>query len=421
MICYHESLTEDEIAAINDYWAILKDTPTAFKFTTQELQNFYQMKPVRGISKLAKLCSFAIFHPAFMCAICKCKNPVQGRQEYSRRMKVEEIQICEHCMAKHYRNVFLSAEEEVKQFKEENLAPEEYLQKLSIEENLALLSISSKLTGNLLYICESVNEINITGCLNLDRNLFVSLVNKKALKVISKIPESVRVSNDYIYDEYDKITYHNENNNQKKYRHPNSLEIGIYLTAPIISGEAQTTNISNIIYQNLYRKKASHSETESIYHIIKEMQIDKLYKMVKEISNTYGLAIENSNSLRALLNHLAENYAPLNINFTFNMKAKDSILYIHKERVPSYVEKNLFTRFVGDYLQLVEEKNWELNKSWELPPNIEISSFEALFSHAYLDGHFNWNRLSTKKIVALWLNNVDPLPATQGLPTDRDR
>ncbi len=102
------------------------------------------------------------------------------------------------------------------------------------------------------------------------------------------------------------------------------------------------------------------------------------------------------------------------------MKAKDAVVHMHKEHAPEYIAKHYFAKFVGSYIQYVENKDFELNKTWTLPPHNEKSPFEALFSQIHLDGHLDWNKLSTKDVVALWLENVCLLKDAQELPFDDD-
>lgn len=88
------------------------------------------------------------------------------------------------------------------------------------------------------------------------------------------------------------------------------------------------------------------------------------------------------------------------------MKAQDTIHYMHVNSASGYKAKHFFTRIVGSYIQYVENNEFELKWSRSLPISIQASPFEALFCQIYLDGHFDWNKLSAKEVVALWLENV---------------
>ena len=113
--------------------------------------------------------------------------------------------------------------------------------------------------------------------------------------------------------------------------------------------------------------------------------------------------------LRALLEAVSEKYAPDKLYFTFRVKAKDVVVYMHQNDSNYYAERNYLAKFISSYIQFAEDKGCGLERSWSIPPDIEISSFEAIFSQLYLDGEFNFNRLSSKAIVSKWLEKVELL------------
>lgn len=302
-------------------------------------------------------------------------------------------------------------------FKAEHLKPKEYVEMLSMEESLALLSVASGRSDDNFFLGESPENLSITGCEALNQTFLVSFLTNGVITLVSELPPKVEQENRIVFGQYDRVTYAHQSQNVRTYKHPDSVTPGFYLNAPIIDGEVYTSGIDSLIYQNLLASSVSPEEATKLHHIITEIQLDKMYRMTREISKEYGLIIDNSNKLRALLLHLAKHYAPQQVYFTFNVKARDTIVYMHKERPPSYIENQLFAKFVGDYIQLIENKGWELKKTWSLPPSIQTSSFEALFSQIYLDGHFDWNRLSAKQVVALWLENVQLSANAQELLT----
>jgi hypothetical protein len=55
-----------------------------------------------------------------------------------------------------------------------------------------------------------------------------------------------------------------------------------------------------------------------------------------------------------------------------------------------------------------------------LPPEIQSSPFEALFSQLYLNGHFDWNRLSAKEVVALSMESIPLREDVQALLIEGD-
>lgn len=417
MICYHESLTQPEILAVNDYWLLSTETYSGFQYSVQEVTSLHRGQQIRGVSALAGRCSFVSSDPSFSCPSCQRKKPVRGRQEYSRRIKAQKSESCSECIAKQKRQLFDSAQEILDAFKAENFVPGAYLELLSVEESLALLSLVSGLADGNFFLGECLETLSITGCQALDQKFLISFLSNGVITLVSEIPLEVERANRIIFGQYDRITYDYQPKNAGEYRNPGTVTPGLYLNAPVVDGEVYTSGIASLVYQNLQASGVSPADATKVHHIIREIQLDKMYRMTREISAEYGLPIDNSNTLRSLLLHLATNYAPQQVYFTFNVKAKDTIVYMHKERPPFYIENQLFAKFVGNYIQMIENRGWELKKTWGLPPSIQTSPFEALFCQLYLDSHFDWNPLSAKQVVAVWLENVELTADAQELLT----
>jgi hypothetical protein len=253
---------------------------------------------------------------------------------------------------------------------------------------------------------ESLENISITDIQSIDYKIIHSLIDKKALIYIPELPSDLERANALVYGDFRHVTYDNRYRKSVRYRHPDSVVPGIYLNTPVLDECVVTSDITLILYQKIQSSMLSIDDVTMVNHIVKEMQLGKLYMLVHEISKDKKIPIDNSNVLRALLNHLAENYPPQIIFFTFNVKARETIEYIYKESIPAYKAKHYFAKVVGSFIQRIENKGTELDRAWTLPPHIQTSPFEALFSQLYLNGHFDWNKLSAKEVVALWLENV---------------
>lgn len=74
MICYHESLSEAEILALNDYWLLSNETYSGFQYTVQEITSFHRGRLTRGISTVAGYCSFVASDLAFFAPVVDAKN-----------------------------------------------------------------------------------------------------------------------------------------------------------------------------------------------------------------------------------------------------------------------------------------------------------------------------------------------------------
>ena len=421
MICYLSDMKEHEISVINDYWELSEKLNNKsfdiFHYTLNQINNKYQSERVRSVSVLAKKSVFLVPHDVFICQDCNCKIPAKNRTDLINRLKTGEAEICTDCLAKRQQRILDDAHRILNAFKAERFSPTAYLNSLAVEELLALLSITAEQAENDAFLGMSPDEVTITGVQLIDKKIVFSLIEKKALIYIPEIPLEVERANNVIYGRLARITYENRYKNPVQYRPPESVFSGVYINSLVLDGGEEISDISQILYHQLQSLVLSFDDVTKVHQIIKEIQIGKLYELVNDIGKEYKIAIDNSNVLRGLLDHLAENYSPMKIYFTFRVKARDTIEYMHKESISGYRSKYYFTKFVSNYIQYIEDNGFVLKKSWTLPPHLHVSPFEALFSQLYLNKHFDWNRLSAKEVVALWLENVHLEVDTQELLT----
>lgn len=410
MICYLSDITEDEISVINDYWEFSEDSDNEsfdiFQYTLDQITNKHRSKRVRSVSFLAKKSVFFVLHDIFICQDCNCKIPAKNRMDLINRLKTGEAAICDDCLGRRQQHILDGAHQTLNAFKAEKFMPIAYLNNLSIEELLALLSITVEQAENNAFLGTSPDEVNITGVQLIDQKIVQSLIDKKALIYIPEIPLEVEKANHVIYGSFSYITYENQYENTVQYSPSGSITSGVFINSLILDSGEEISDISQVLYQKLQSIVLTVDDAAKIHQIVKETQIGKLYELVIDVGKEYKIAIDHSNVLRGLLDHLADNYAPMKIYFTFQVKARDTIAYIHKESISGYQIKHYFTKFVSNYIEYIEDRGFVLEKSWTLPPHIHVSPFEAVFSQLYLNEHFDWNRMSTKEVVALWLENA---------------
>ena len=421
MICYPKDANEHEVEALNEYWLLDKTSKIGFKRSVKDIDRNYQKRQCRRLSLLVQKSLFALNTAPFICIDCGCKVPVKSRKYFTQRTQDCTTTTCNQCINKRREKSKFEAQIIIRDFKAENFKAQPYLDSLTIDETIALLCItSSKQSGKLLTINEQ--DLEITGVKSADQSLLTSLIEKKALTFIQDLPLDVLKANQFLYGSYSHVSYDRMPKRYAYHQHPESVTKGLYLnTLALENGfELRDSEISSVLYQKLQSSPVSLELISKIQRIIRDIQTHKLYILVNEVSSEYAIPIDNSNPLRALLDHLAENYSPQKLNFTFNVTARKTIVHIHKDAPPTYIAKHYFTKSVSRYIEYIESKGFDLEKSWRLPPSLETSPFEAIFCQLYLQGHFNWNRLSAKEIVASWLSNVELSTSAQKVLTGEE-
>lgn len=378
MICYPEDVNEAEALALHDYWLLSGETSTGFLYTVKQLDQRYKPEGARPINSLTQKASFLQHDSVFLCQGCKVKMPVKSRKRYNERIKGNSDLLCSNCYESKKKEVSDNAKRILYEFKNRKFKAADYLSSLDFLELMALLAISpGKEPGSLLS--QSRNELIVTGAHSVDQKILRSLENKGALVVIDELPPEVQCACEDLYGDYDRVTYYSRYQKGVRSTRSDSFHKGVYLNSLIMESTTEAYSISSILYQKIQSSAVSFDEVSTIHQMIKNIQMDKLYKLVCYIEKEFRLRIDQSNVLSALLSHLAENYSPNNIFFTFFNRAQKAVMYIHKERIPEYISRHCFSKFVGDYIQYVEDNDYKLSKTRALPPEIQSSPFEALF------------------------------------------
>lgn len=401
MICYLRNFTEEQLQGVNAYWHLADPLNAKFTYAADEIGS------ISG-RYMGDVAPFFPRHPAFICEVCSTRMPARNRSQYYRAAKgsISSPVLCEVCRKTRREHETSSAQMVVDEFSGMNFDSLPYIESLNLDEVLALMSLLTELRNDDLYLGSSPEEVSITGVTLLDQRLHQSLIEKGALVYVGEVPSEVKSASRILYSDNRQITYDDDNQALRYFNaREGALTAGVYILVPKFKGKLSASNIGILLHQRLQTFDYTLEEVAIVKQIVKEIQLGKLYQMVVSISREYALPIANSNTLGALLDHLAEHYSPREIYFTFRAKGKDAVLYAHKENAPHYRVRHYFSKTIGDYIQYIEEKGWGLKKTWRLPSAIQLSPFETHFSELYLKGYFDWGRLSTKEVIATWLNN----------------
>lgn len=408
MICYPADVSDDEVSALNDYWRECSYSEVGFHYKMYVVKERYEKTNARSIHYLVTRSTYLPRDrlEAFTCEDCGVGCPATNRKDFELRKKAGELVKCADCHAFAQQQIATESRRILDEFRAENFQPYPYLDDMGFIESLAMLTLLSAHENDDHFLGDSANAVTVTGVPSVDHKLLQALVSSKALIHLVELPEQVVRANDVIYGDDYQLTYDDSHRQPSAYRNLSSISAGVYLNA--LYGD-QPLNIPFIIsrlYENVACGAVSLGDVERLRQLVIASQVKKLYGLVLDISKEYRLRIENSPILQSLLGHLASNYPPNKLLFTFHIKARDTITYIHKHSIYPEAAKNCFSKFVGSYIQYIEDKGYELSRTWNTPASMSVEPLEAIFSKIFLDDHFNWDGLSAKDVVALWLNKV---------------
>lgn len=412
IICYTVPMNDAERELLHKYWLFKELDPTDFKYSVQQVHQS-RVSGSRGLYTFIKEPSLVLDLPSFICSSCNAKIPVKNRTELHARLNDPNYGQCVKCKTKLKEKLEKRAIKTIRKFKDEAFPAVSYLEELSYEQSLSLLALISDTENLQIYLAYSPAEISITRSETIDQKILSSLKSLGALVYIKKLPAEVEQSYELIIGDFRRISYYRASSSRyahDQYRNENLITEGVYINRPVIKDGVRATNLHNLLYAKILSASISPSDIHNIQRIIQGIQFAKLYQLIANVSREYQIDIADSNVLRALLDALAEKYAPDKLYFTFRVKARDVVVYMHQNDSNCHAERNYLAKFISNYIQFAESRGYGLDRSWSIPTDIEISPFEAIFSQLYLDGEFNFNRLSSKAIVAKWLEKVELLP-----------
>lgn len=419
MICYPVGVSEIDVLVIDDYWRGHFGDRADFSYRLVDINHAHRFGGVRNISKLVKESFFALNSKKFVCVCCGVVDPVSSRAQLIERVKVFEFR-CSECQRVAREELLDRSSQVVEKFKKDNLAHFDYVDNLDIVESIFLFSIVAGKMDLRFPVAGNSSEICVTGVPAIDYSVFSSLLEKKAFFCVDSLPpevesasNSIRVVRGASRGRADKLN--------KSVVSPDNVYRGVYVLCP--AEDCDAGDLLNMLHVRITRDRLSLEEVSRMRQIVTEIKQVGLYELVKEVAREFKMQTENSPALQALLLHLAGRYSPIKLFFTFHAQAGRAVIYQHKKGIYSFAQRHLFTKFLGNYINYIEERGSELNLSKALPPSVGGAPFETFFCNFYLEGHFDWSRLSAREVISIWLERVEieaEMPALQGQKNSGD-
>ncbi|EGN74527.1 hypothetical protein A28LD_2021 [Idiomarina sp. A28L] len=403
MICYTKEMSDAEREILHKYWEFDKSAFPSFKLGTSRL-NESKSKGARDYSHFVKQPNFMYYHKNFFCPTCYKAVAITNRTEFIMRLQGNRPQSCESCSKSRWEKAIqtsiASARDVIDRYIEGIFSETDYLDSLSYIQALCLVILASRLEERSTFIADYPHGISITGTEAVDIRIVESLLKINAL-VYFETPRDVMTARVCLSMNRDHAASDVE---RDLLRRTAELPQGLYLNPFIGNKRLKASALTNLFHNKLISTQATVEDIKDISRAIQNVQFLKLYQSLKSIRASFQIQISDTPALRALLDHLAKKYPPDKAYFTFAAKAKDVVVYIHTGNANRFAKMNFFTKAVSDYIAYIENLKLPL-KLTKIFPETEIQDFEALFSHLYLDDHYNFSRLSTEEIVARWLNS----------------
>jgi len=328
--------------------------------------------------------------------------------ELTARLRHSSFQ-CRECEQQQLSVLREESIEILRNFFSDVLKKTDYFHRLSYIDKLILLAVLLDNYQEKKPVVSSGSRINISGSENVDMTALSRLVNIGALVKIVDLPEEVALAETRLHESSVTTTSRSSRLRRAGHLHRTqrnqfAIERGIYFSLPL--GFNNSAEFIEKIYNDIVSGGIAAHEVTDLKRMVIDMRIENFYRLIDHIAHDFNLDISNSVPLSALLSHLAERYPITKCYYTFHRYAKEVVLYMHKNEPPSYSRCHLFTKFVSNYIQNVEERGWELSFTRTLPEPVFTSNLEALVSRNFIDGHFNWHSLTATEVIDRWLSKI---------------
>lgn len=403
MICYLRSLTEVKVKVVNDYWQISPVCDTEFVHKVKDIDDRYAPLGVTSPYCCYFKSEYGLYGDRFLCKKCSRRRTARNRTDYIEIMSDYSQYLCEECFRSDRELKFVESMGTICDFFEE-FKPAYYLDDLLIEEIIFLMALWRTNKDRRGFISDDICGVDVTSVESLDVRIVKSLIGKGALRWVGEFPEKVEDANRFVSENSRYMSSDVLPPGPKGRKFGGVVRRGLYLVGAVGSNGEYLSDV----YWHLNSKVKSITYTiedaSRIYHIVKNIQVEKLYSICKYIEGTKKISIKNTQSLVVLLDYVADRVSPESACFTFYGMAYEAIRLTERDGLSYFVSVNLFTKLVGKFYQWAEASNFELDKVRDLPPNIDYSNFETLFSYVCLNKNFNFDRFSSKEVVALWMN-----------------
>lgn len=413
IICYLKPLSDAEIESINKYWELDDALNGEFKRTLKEIDT-ERVADCGTVSSLVKKTSCLLPKaPMFVCKNCNKAEPVKNRSQFLARLDLTSHE-CKECRKKRLHALKAESTVVLEDYLDKVLSRKDYFNNLSHLDCIVLLAALSDKYKERKPVFTAISGIDLTGSEQADRTALSQLIEIGAFINIKDLPEEVKAAETIVCGHSEPTIYRMGRHGYTPYLNPRAIERGIYFSLSL--GFANVPEFLTAVYERALNSPITITECERLKRLAIDIRIENLYRLISSISREFKLEISISNPLAALVAHLAEKYPLTKCYYTLHYHAKEVVLFIHKKRPDLYTQSHLFTKFVSNYIQLVEEKGWELKLTRRLPDTITTSNIEALVSQHFIDGHFNWHSLTADEVVERWLSKMNIIDSQNGLP-----
>ena len=415
MICYCDSVSENELEAINLYWEMNEATNSGFSFTVSELQAKFKGK-VSNLNNLIKKKSCFTFDPdSSACNWCG-KITIAYKRKDVLDIKKSDVYVCKTCIHEKQERERLEEEQRkralfstIKNIKQQMLLGNYSVSTLSYVEKLYLFLLLSEYyeaDGEPLKI--DVENFCLAGSSESDHQYISQLVQKNILISIKEIPDEIRVLTDKLVFEgpnaFSRHDWMGTARRSENYLISSPFKVGVYLCQCEKGGS--TSSLLQTLYTDICEINLTQRDFEDISILVESVRLGNLYDIVDWISADCRIPVEKSIKLENLLKHLAKSY-PLRVCCWLLYSQADKVAaHLHKTNTPSYISKKLLAKKTDDYLTLAKEKGWEFSYTKKLPDDIETSALESLVADHFLEGNFNWQMLTTSEVIKGWTKNA---------------
>ncbi|WMS86711.1 hypothetical protein [Pleionea litopenaei] len=369
---------------VQKYWEVDLSNPSKFAHTVPDVGESFGLSQYELSKVVAESFHCTNDSEKFKCIECGSNRYVSTRADYARILPNFR---CENCIAKEqaeyeeYKSEILSAVVRRCNMKTGKAQRVSYVEAIFLYLWLA----SEKVEADLITFSPSLSR-TITGIPDLD-HFFLSSLMKKGLVI-----ERTELLS---FTGFENITFINK------------LDEDYFLIKNFeVNNDA---SLLNYFFDTVSKFKIDESDVEDMKSVIQFIRVNNLYSLVDVLAKEYSLNIEKDNKFDVMMNYIAKKFGLRKSYSMLCRKARDTAAYLYSKQYPSYIERKLFSNFISNYLQLMEEKGWELKYTKNLPLEVDVSMLELFVSETYFDSCLGCHSLSADEFVAKWLSalNID--------------
>ena len=410
-------LTDTHKAAVTAYWSLAitpKSSQQPFAYLVSEICEQHSVTR----AELRDVVRKTIYYPGhapFMCEDCKIPLPPKSRADYTDRNRPCIEGVCHDCQAERINARQEASLTALRMHFNYIRGPQVPIEELSFLECLTVYGLATTHNKAISFIGSEADRLRVTDDPRLDEQTRLSLREKGYIFQVKPVPSEILSAAVFLRDtraisqagELTRSIFFCGNQFRSGW-YINFLTQDSDLAASCAKNSPAPEEWFSMIRDRLLNEPRSLEEIQLIQGSIRRIQAARIEYAASKICKEYRFVLSDERRFFSLIEHLAYDFAPARLNETLKWAADKTSGEIRSSGSSEFAGGHMFINNVRSYADYAKKSiAIRMSRERRLDSGAPISPLKEIISSIWLNGFSDWDSLSAREIVQIWVENAN--------------